>query len=131
MYQYKETYYLQINSERSQCGTHLTQVTTIKLRYIYKYDNNIYTYIINHNPDIVRVNYRQINWYYTSLTSHWLKLNHMTRNNFNVLGKLTQTGNNPLRASKRKQLFQNSKINNKKKFKVKNFQKISIIFQKF
>jgi hypothetical protein len=55
----------------------------------------------------------------------------MTRNNFNVLGKLTQTGNNPLRASKRKQLFQNSKINNKKKFKVKNFQKISIIFQKF
>jgi hypothetical protein len=30
MYQYKETYYLQINSERSQCGTHLTQVTTIK-----------------------------------------------------------------------------------------------------
>jgi hypothetical protein len=71
MYQYKETYYLQINSERSQCGTHLTQVTIIKLRYIYKYDNNIYTYIINHNPDIVRVNYRQINWYYyTSLTSH-------------------------------------------------------------
>ena len=32
--------------------------------------------------------------YYTSLTSHWLKLNHMTWNNFNVLWKLTQTGNN-------------------------------------
>ena len=35
------------------------------------------------------------NWdYYTSLTSHWLKLNHMTWNNFNVLWKLTQTRNN-------------------------------------
>ena len=34
--------------------------------------------------------------YYTSLTSHWLKLNHMTWNNFNVLWKLTQTGNNPI-----------------------------------
>ena len=43
--------------------------------------------------------------YYTSLTSHWLKLNHMTWNNFNVLWKLTQTGNNQLRASKGKQLF--------------------------
>jgi hypothetical protein len=39
--EYKETYYLQINSERSQCGTHLIQVTTIKHNYIYKYDNNI------------------------------------------------------------------------------------------
>ena len=28
------------------------------------------------------------------LTSHWLKLNHMTCNNFNVLWKLTQTWNN-------------------------------------
>jgi hypothetical protein len=44
-------------------------------------------------------------YYYTSLTSHWLKLNHMTWNNFNVLWKLTQTGNNYLRASKGKQLF--------------------------
>ena len=37
------------------------------------------------------------NWYYyTSLTSHWFKLNHMTWNNFNVLWKLTQitTDNN-------------------------------------
>ena len=61
MYQYKETYYLQINSERSQCGTLPTQLTTIKHNNIYKYDNNIYT--INQNPHIVRVNYRQINWY--------------------------------------------------------------------
>ena len=34
--------------------------------------------------------------YYTSLTSHWLKLNHMTWNNFNVLWKLTQTGINSI-----------------------------------
>ena len=62
MQQYKETY-LQIDSERSQFGTHLTQVTTIKHRYIYnKYDNHDYT--INHNLYIVKVNYRQINWYY-------------------------------------------------------------------
>jgi hypothetical protein len=33
-------------------------------------------------------------YYYTSLTSHWLKLNHMTWNNLIVLWKLTQTGNN-------------------------------------
>jgi hypothetical protein len=32
--------------------------------------------------------------YYTSLTSHWLRLNHMTWNFVNILWKLTQTGNN-------------------------------------
>ena len=54
MYQYKETYYLQIDSERSQCGSHLTQVTTIKHRYIYnKSDNNIYT--ITHNLHIIKL----------------------------------------------------------------------------
>jgi hypothetical protein len=74
--------------------------------------------------------------YYTSLTSHWLKLNHMTWNNINVLWKLTQTGNNPLHASKGKHSFknfikfQNSKINKEKKNKVQNFQKI-LNFQNF
>ena len=67
------------------------------LKTLKKYKN------VQHN--IISLNTLTNSIYYTSLTSHWLKLNHMTWNNFNVLWKLTQTGNNPIVPQKGNKLF--------------------------